>query len=76
MKTVLCNECRFSKYRAGVTESLAVALGLPNSHPYPTHTCEKYNVTRQRSDYHVRRLPVCVKENGGEPKDKKNGTTF
>ena len=40
-------------------------------HPYPTHTCEKYNVVRERKDYHVRRLPICVKENGGEQKDKK-----
>jgi hypothetical protein len=45
--------------------------GLPGTHPYPTHTCEKYNVVRERKDYHVRRLPICVKENGGEQKDKK-----
>ena len=70
-KTVLCNECRFSKYRAGISSSLAAMYGLPGTHPYPTHTCEKYNVVRERKDYHVRRLPICAKENGGEQKDKK-----
>lgn len=74
MKTTLCNECKFSKYRAGISGSIAAMYGLPNKYPYPTHTCEKYGVTRERRELHVKRLPICVSENGGEQKDKKGAS--
>jgi hypothetical protein len=59
-KIVKCLQCKHSHYRAG---------GL-FTQSQPMQRCDKYNVTRVRTAYGIKRLPICVQENGGEPKIK------
>lgn len=67
MMTVKCLDCKYSKFMAGIAPSLSKLLGA-GPHPYPTHTCQKYGITRRREKYSINRLSQCVKENGGEKK--------
>lgn len=62
---ITCLDCKHSKFMAGIAPSLSKLMGA-EPHPYPTHTCLKYGITRQRQKYSINRLPKCVKENGGE----------
>lgn len=68
MKKVTCLNCKHSKFMAGIGAGLSKLMGAP-PHPYPTHTCQKYGITRRREKYEIQRLPVCIKENGGEKKE-------
>lgn len=68
MKTVKCLDCQFSKFMAGISPSLSRILGA-EPHPYPTHTCQKYDITRRREKYEIQRLPQCIRENGGKMKE-------
>ena len=64
---VTCLNCKHSKFIAGIAPSLSRMMGA-EPHPYPTHTCQRYGITRRRDNYSINRLPQCVKENGGEHK--------
>ena len=65
--TVKCIDCEYSKFKAGLGAGLAELIGAA-PHPYPTHTCTKYGVTRQRDKYYMRPLPQCVADGGGKRK--------
>jgi hypothetical protein len=56
---------------AGLGLSISKMMGV-EPHPYPTHTCRKYCITRQRNQYEIKRLSQCIKENCGEPKEVKD----
>lgn len=67
-KKVMCVDCKHSKFMAGVEIGLSRMLKI-EPHPYPTHTCNKYCETRRRYKYEIQRVPQCIMENGGEPKE-------
>lgn len=64
-KVTNCMDCKYSKCMAGIDSRLTKLMRI-ESHPYPTQTCTKYGITRERRQYDMRRLPMCIKENGGE----------
>ncbi len=67
-KVITCLNCKHSKFMAGISGRLSKLMGI-EPHPYPTHTCTKYNVTRRRERYEVKRLRQCISENAGEKKE-------
>lgn len=69
MMAIKCLDCKYSKFMAGIAPSLTKLMGT-EPHPYATHTCQKYGITRQREKYSINRLPQCVKENGGQKKEE------
>ena len=68
---ITCLNCKYSKFMAGIAPSLSKLAGIA-PHPYPTHTCQKYGITRRREKYSISRLPQCVKENGGRRKPEED----
>jgi hypothetical protein len=57
-----CNGCVHAKFRAGVEPTLAKRLNITDCDPYPTHTCLKYGIKRERRTANISRLPICKKE--------------